>query len=100
VLPSDKFRQIWRNHILGESILLADGNTFRHFTSLTLFPAGNTHFIKTSREYVDLLCSNDNKFIALTFEDFFTILSNHCPDNNYKKWVDYLTTRYIVKNEC
>jgi hypothetical protein len=49
---------------------------------------------------MDLLCSNDNKFIALTFGDFFAILSNHCPDNNYEKWVDYLTTRYIVENEC
>jgi hypothetical protein len=100
VLPSDKFRQIWRNHILGESILFADGNKFSHFTSLTLFPAGNTHFVKTSMEYMDLLCSNDNKFIALTFEDFFLMLRTHCPDNNYQKWVDYLITRYIVKDEC
>jgi hypothetical protein len=68
VVPSDKFRQIWRNHILGECILLADGNEFSHFTSLTLFLAGNTHFVKISNEYMDLLCSNDNIFIALTFE--------------------------------
>lgn len=99
VLPTDKFRQVWRNHILGESILLADSNKFQHFTSLTLFPSDNSHFIKTSKEYIDLLTKNDNKFIALTYEDFFALLSKHCPDSNYKKWLDYLTTRYIVAND-
>lgn len=99
VLPTDKFRQVWRNHILGESILLADCNKFQHFTSLTLFPSDNSHFIKTSKEYIDLLTKNDNKFIALTYEDFFALLSKHCPDSNYKNWLDYLTTRYIVTND-
>ena len=99
VLPTDKFRQVWRNHILGESILLADSNKFQHFTSLTLFPSDNSHFIKTSKEYIDLLTKNDNKFIALTYEDFFALLSKHCPDSNYKNWLDYLTTRYIVTND-
>jgi hypothetical protein len=98
-LIKDDFRQVWRNHILGESILLTDRNKFRHFTSLTLFPADNSHFIKTSKEYIDMLTSHDNKFIALTYEDFFALLSKHCPDSNYKKWLDYLTTRYIVTND-
>jgi len=96
VLPTDNFRQVWRNHILGESILLADNNKFQHFTSLTLFPAGNSHFIKTSKEYIDMLTENDNKFVALTYENFFSLLSKHCTDNNYIKWLNYLTSRYIV----
>ncbi len=99
VLPTDNFRQVWRNHILGESILLTDSKKFQLFTSLTLFPANNSHFIKTSKEYIDLLANNDNKFIALTYEDFFLLLSKHCPDSNYKKWLDYLTTRYIIAND-
>jgi hypothetical protein len=97
VLPTDKFRQVWRNHILGESILLKDNDKFKHFTSLTLFPQDNLHFIKTSKEYIDLLLKNDNKFIALTYEDFFALLDKFCPDNNYKKWLEYLTARYIVR---
>lgn len=96
VLSTDKFRQIWRNHILGESILFADNNKFQHFTSLTLFPVDNKHFVETSKEYIDLLVRNDNKFIALTYEDFFALLRNHCPNNDYGKWINYLTTRYIV----
>lgn len=99
VLPTDKFRQVWRNHILGESILLTDSNKFQHFTSLILFPSDNSHFIKTSKEYIDLLINNDNKFIALTYEAFFSLLSKHCPDSSYEKWLNYLTTRYIVTND-
>lgn len=99
ILPTDKFRQVWRNHILGESILLMDSNKFKHFTSLTLFPADNIHFIKISKEYIALLTNNDKKFIALTYEDFFALLSKHCPDTNYKNWLDYLTTRYIITND-
>ena len=99
VLPTDNFRQVWRNHILGESILLADSHKYKYFTSLTLFPADNSHFMKTSKEYIDLLTNNDNNFIALTYEDFFELLSKHCPDSNYKKWINYLTTRYIVTND-
>lgn len=98
-LPTDKFRQVWRNHILGESILLADNNKFQHFTSLTLFPVDNSHFIKTSKEYIDLLTHNDNKFISLTYENFFALLNKYCPDDNYKNWLNYLTTRYIVTSD-
>jgi hypothetical protein len=99
LLSTDKFRQVWRNHILGESIILADSDKFKRFTSLTLFPAGNTHFIKTSSEYITLLRNIDNKFIALTYEDFFALLRKHCPDSDYGKWLDYLKDRYIVTNE-
>jgi len=99
VLPTDNFRQVWRNHILGESILLVDNSKFKHFTSMTLFPAINAHFMKTSKEYIDLLLSNDNKFIALTYEDFFALLRKHCPDSDFKNWLNYLTTRYIVPKE-
>jgi len=99
VLPTDEFRQIWRNHILGESIIIYDNKKFQQFTSLTLFPAGNIHFIKTSKEYINLLKSNLNKFIPFTYEDFFASLSKHCPDKNYQKWLDYLINRYIVTND-
>lgn len=98
-LISDKFRQIWRNHILGESILLSDSSKFRHFTSLTLFPKDNTHFDKTSKEYIGLLTKNNNNFLPLYYEDFFAALNKYCPNEIYKKWIDYLVERYIVPKE-
>jgi hypothetical protein len=96
-LIKDDFRQIWRNHILGESILQADKDKFKHFTSLTLFPRDNEHFVETSKSYKNFLNYNDNKFISLMYEDFFTFLGNHCPDNRYKNWLEYLINRYIIK---
>ena len=96
VLPTDKFRQLWRNHLLGESILLTDNSDLKYFTSLTLFPSGNSHFMKTSKEYIELLKSNDNKFIPLTYERFFELLNNYCPNSEYRDWIDYLKERYIV----
>ena len=97
-LPDDKFRQMWRNQLLGESILLADSDKFKHFTSLTLFPEGNYHFVQTSKEYIDLLSDNYHKFLPLTYEEFFAACIKHCPDNKYKDWIEYLTKRYIVPN--
>ncbi len=96
-LKTDKFRQIWRNQILGESILLADAEKFKHFTSVTIFPQDNRHFIEASSQYVDFLI-DQNKFIALTYEDFFVACSQYCPDDDYKNWLEYLTCRYIVKD--
>ncbi|MCX6302607.1 MAG: hypothetical protein NTW82_10525 [Bacteroidia bacterium] len=95
-LSNDKFRQMWRNQLLGESILLADNDKFKHFTSLTLFPEGNSHFVQTSKEYIELLSDNYHKFLPLTYEDFFGACNKHCPDDNYRKWLNYLIERYII----
>ena len=96
ILPTDRFRQVWRNHSLGESILLANPNQFKHFTSITLFPEGNSHFVHTSADYIKLLIENKNAFLPLTYEDFFLACYKYCPDAKYNEWLDYLTKRYIV----
>lgn len=95
-LISDKFRQIWRNHILGERILLVDFDEFKHFTSFTIFPEGNKHFVETSKEYIELLKENKNNFIPLTFENYFIACEKHVKTDKYKKWIKYLKDRYLV----
>lgn len=95
-LTTDKFRQVWRNQLLGQSILLKDGQPFKHFTSLVLFPKDNAHFVETSKEYMELLVANNNNFLPLTYEDFFEVLGKYCPDQVYRKWIDYLQARYLV----
>lgn len=60
---------------------------------------GDSHFVQTSKDYIELLSENYNKFLPLTYEEFFAACSKHCPDNNYREWLDYLTKRYIVRNE-
>jgi len=96
-LPEDDYRQIWRNHILGESILLHDKDKYRYFTLLTIYPQGNDHFQKVSRDYIDFLNEGSkNKCLFLTYEKLFELLSKHCPNERYRKWVDYLNSRYLL----
>ena len=96
VLRTDEYRQIWRNQLLGESILIVDSNKFKHFTSVLLFPKANTHFITASAEFIKLLDKNDNKFIPITYEELFAVCEQHSPDNSYQKWLEYLRQRYIA----
>lgn len=96
LLITDKFRQIWRNQLLGESILITDNDKFKHFTSLTLFPKQNIHFINASKEYINLMAHNNYKFLPVTYEDFISICDQYCPNDKFKKWLDYLLERYIV----
>ena len=97
-LKNDNFRQVWRNHILGESILIEDKEKYRHFTSMTFFPMENQHFVKTSKEYMNMLLRNDNNFIPITYEHFFELLRKYCPNENYRNWIDYLEMRYTIQN--
>ena len=81
-LKIDYFRQVWRNHLLGESILIEDKDKFSHFTSMTFFPKDNLHFTKVSKEYMNMLLRNENNFIPITYEHFFELLKKHCPNEN------------------
>ena len=96
ILITDKYRQIWRNQLLGESILIEDNNKFKHFTSLTIFPTGNQHFIETSKEYLDMLTNNNDRFIPVTYEDFISKCIKYQPDELFKNWIEYIKKRYIV----
>ena len=97
-LISDKFRQLWRNQLLGESIIIVDNDKFKHFTSLTIFPDGNAHFVETSKEYMKMLANNNDKFVPVTYEAFFNLCNKHKPNDRFGKWIDYLQERYIINN--
>lgn len=97
-LITDKFRQIWRNQLLGESIIIEDKDKYKHFTSLTIFPKGNLHFIETSKEYNEMLTTNNDRFVPVTYEDFLTVCDRHKPNDRFAKWLDYLKKRYIIEN--
>lgn len=76
-LKSDRLRQIWRNHLLGESMLIHPKLNFKHFISIILYPAGNSHFIEVIPEYQSCLTPvNRNKLQGLTFETFFAALES------------------------
>ncbi|MCL2809294.1 MAG: hypothetical protein FWD24_04405 [Treponema sp.] len=95
-LQDDDYRQIWRNHLLGESILIKNTDKFKYFTSITFYPQKNEHFNIVSKQYKNFLKEeHKDKCLFITYEKLMELLSKHCPDDNYKKWIEYLNTRYI-----
>lgn len=98
ILITDEFRQIWRNHLLGESLLIADSR-FKYFSSVIFFPQGNKHFYNISRTYMEnILLANDNHFVAVTYEQYFALCAKYANNTDYKNWSNYLTQRYILHN--
>ena len=93
ILRRDKYRQIWRNHLLGESIQQID--KISHFTSITLFPKGNTHFSLVLPEYQAYL-NDPKKVIGVTYEDFIGGLKKYSTGQRYDLWIKYLEDRYII----
>jgi hypothetical protein len=96
LLPDDCYRQIWRNHILGESMIQSGKHNLQKFTSMMIFPEGNVYQKEKCEEYMKLLVSNNMNFIPVTYEIFFDACRKHLPDMEYGKWLDYLALRYIV----
>lgn len=98
-LRTRRFKQLWRNQLLGEAILRNPVRDLSHFTFLLFFPFGNKHFVNTSSRYVDFLVQRENwiKFKPVLFEDFIAIAQSYTNSDEHLKWLIYLQNRYIVK---
>ncbi|CDN32308.1 hypothetical protein BN938_2236 [Mucinivorans hirudinis] len=95
-LIEDDFRQIWRNHLLGVSMM--QKFDIKYFNSVHLYPAGNDHFVKIIPKYEELLTENGKQtFTALTFENLFEYMKNYFTDDKQRDWVNYLQRRYIIE---
>lgn len=106
-LCKDEFRQIWRNHILGESMVMnwrnrsqgdsIDSNyMLEKFYSITLYPSGNPHFTEVLPEYREFLTEyGTSTFRTITFESLLVLLKAHFPnESQFQDWIKYLQTRY------
>lgn len=95
-IKANHLRQIWRNHILGYSMLhRGDISQFHH---IHLYPQGNKHFHEHAiPEYKALLtdCGNAS-FIDLTYESLFGKISQIFISDKQQDWLKYLRKRYIV----
>jgi hypothetical protein len=97
LLTENKFRQIWRNHLLASNY---KPGKYQHFLSVTLFPEGNDHFVKAFEKYKDFLTPNGNKTLkGVTYEAFFIALTECCSTLEQKEWIKYLVKRYLVSNQ-
>lgn len=94
-LVSNKFRQIWRNHILGASMVLH--GDLAKFTSITFYPQENIHFsMDAMPTYQELLNERGRStFIALNYETMFELMAQHLHVDHQEAWIDYLKNRYL-----
>lgn len=90
---SDDFRQVWRNHLLGEKIKQVD--KIKHFTSVIIYPKGNSHFRKVLKEYQDLL-SIPSCIKGITYEELFDCFEKYSNSERFEKWIKYLRKRYLI----
>lgn len=95
ILVANKFRQIWRNHILGASMVLR--GDIEKFTSITVYPEANVHFHNDAMpDYYELLTeTGKTTFIPLTYEELFSLMDKYLNIENGKEWNLYLRQRYL-----
>ena len=99
-LVRNELRQIWRNHLLGASMVQHED--LKYFLSLLVYPKGNTHFNgdKTHngavRNYKQWLSPDGQKtWKAITFEELFQLIQENYTDPEGTAWVNYLKERYL-----
>ena len=95
-IHANHLRQIWRNHILGYSMLhRGDIKKFHH---IHLYPRHNKHFHEHAiPEYKRLLTeSGKASFIDLTYESLFEMIGKYFTSNKHQEWLKYLQRRYIM----
>lgn len=92
---SDSLRQIWRNHILGASMIQA--GELDVFHCIHLYPKGNTHFDEHAiPKYIALLTEKGKKsFIGLTYESLFLLMGKYFTTPQETDWIEYLKQRYL-----
>lgn len=95
-IKANHLRQIWRNHILGYSMLCrGDIQRFHH---VHLYPQGNKYFHEYAIPEYKILLTNCGKasFIDLTYESLFAMLSKYFRSYKHQEWLKYLQKRYII----
>lgn len=96
------YRQIWRNHLLGASMMLQpteDVNHLDEFVSITIYPSDNGHFSDVLwNNYESMLTDKGKQTLKhYTYEELFPLMRQHLrnvPDVD--RWIDYLNRRYII----
>jgi hypothetical protein len=93
ILGSDPLRQIWRNHLLGLSMI--EHGDVDEFYSITLFPSGNGHFHEVLPQYISLLKETAKPFVfGCTFEKYISMVGGTTEFDAWKAWLE---RRYLVK---
>lgn len=95
-LRSDKLRQIWRNHLLAESLYQDKEKKYSDYRSILLFPKENEYIAKAAADYEKRLSTYGKKFfLGVTYEQLFDAIQEHASSPRAKDWLAYLRRRYI-----
>ncbi len=99
-LRTPRFKQLWRNQLLGEAMLQKAEAGIERFTSVLLFPSGNQHFVEVTGEYAEFIVpERRDAFLAVVFEDFVAQCRELAEGREESlRWLDYLGRRYIVRS--
>lgn len=94
-IKAHHLRQIWRNQLLGFSMI--DRGDIRYFHHIHLYPQGNTHFHQYALpEYKSLLTQKGKGcFIDLTYEQLFEKMAKYFTSLKQREWIEYLYQRYL-----
>lgn len=94
-LISNKFRQIWRNHILGASMVIH--GDIEKFTSVTVYPQENIHFsMDAMPKYKSFLTDEQySSFVPLSYENLFERMRECLNLEHKEEWIAYLKRRYL-----
>lgn len=91
-LGEDRLRQIWRNHLLGLSMVRR--RDIERFVSVTLYPAGNKHFSSALSRYQERLVETARRTVrGCTYERYVDALRG---DDDIEAWKQFLVRRYVV----
>lgn len=90
----DEYRQIWRNHLLGASMI--QKHMVEKFHSITLYPKGNPHFNDVLPKYEQFLTGvGRSTFGYITIEALIDLIEQFFPKTTeFQNWIMYLRTRY------
>ena len=97
-LRTRKLKQLWRNQLLGESLLQKTDLGIDVFTSVLVYPSRNTHYARAARQHSELIKPSKRRpFVAVTFEQFIgesRELAN--AEKAALAWLDYVERRYVI----
>ena len=92
-LKGNKLKQLWRNHLLG--IKMVEIKELNKFTSVHLYPEGNTYQQEACEMYSTCLANNKkDSFVPITFEKFIAVANDIFSSKEHKAWIEYLSNRY------
>jgi hypothetical protein len=95
-LRRNRFRQMWRNHLLAECLFQHREFKYREYKSVVLYPSWNKYVSKAAADYRKLLTADRaNSFLAVSFIDFFDAIKAYSLSQPARDWVAYLRERYI-----